>query len=49
MDRERLPVSEEHKKNIRPSSRGKHQKGQRRKKKDQGGEKGDQRRPYKKK
>jgi hypothetical protein len=37
-------MSEEHKKNARPSSRGKHEIGQARKKKDAGKEKGDQRR-----
>jgi hypothetical protein len=38
-------VPEEHKKNARPSTREKHQKGKRRKKKDRpGGEKGDERR-----
>lgn len=41
-------MAEEHIKGIRPSTREKHQKGQRRKKKDRkGGEKGDKRRPYK--
>ncbi len=39
--------SAEHKKNARPSTKGKHQKGQARKKGDKsGGEKGDKRRPY---
>jgi hypothetical protein len=37
-------MTEEHHKNARPSSRGKHQKGQARKRKDAGGEKGDARR-----
>jgi hypothetical protein len=37
-------MSEEHKKNARPSSRGKHEKGQARKKRDSDGEKGDKRR-----
>jgi hypothetical protein len=42
-------MAEEHTKNIRPSTREKHQKGQRRKQRDRkGGEKGDKRRPYKK-
>jgi hypothetical protein len=35
-----------HTKNARPSSTPKHQKGDARRKKDQGGEKGDARRPY---
>jgi hypothetical protein len=37
-------VAKEHRKNARPSTREKHQKGRRRKKKDRGGEKGDVRR-----
>ncbi len=37
-------MGEEHKKNARPSSRGKHEKGQTRKQRDAGGEKGDKRR-----
>lgn len=37
-------MGEEHKKNARPSSRGKHEKGQARKQRDAGGEKGDQKR-----
>lgn len=37
-------MSEEHKKNARPSSREKHEQGQSRKRKDAGGEKGDKRR-----
>lgn len=41
-------MTEEHRKGMRPSTRGKHQKGQRRKGKDRkGGEKGDKRRPRK--
>lgn len=44
---ETRPVTEEHTSHMRPSTRGKHQKGQRRKKKDRkGGEKGDKRRPH---
>jgi len=40
-------LSEEHTSQSRPSTREKHQKGQRRKKKDRkGGEKGDKRRPH---
>jgi hypothetical protein len=39
-----IAMGEEHKKNARPSSRGKHEKGQSRKRKDAGGEKGDRRR-----
>jgi hypothetical protein len=40
-------MAEEHTKGVRPSTRGKHQKGQARKKRDRkGGEKGDKRRPY---
>jgi hypothetical protein len=43
-------VAEEHTSGIRPSTREKHQKGQKRKKKDKpGGEKGDKRRPFKRK
>lgn len=42
-------MAEEHVKNIRPSNREKHEKGQRRKAKDRrGGEKGDKKRRYKK-
>jgi hypothetical protein len=37
-------MPKEHRKNARPSTREKHQKGRRRKKKDAGGEKGDARR-----
>ena len=37
-------MSEEHKKNARPSSRGKHEAGQARKRRDAGGEMGDKRR-----
>jgi hypothetical protein len=37
-------MSEEHKKNARPSSREQHEKGQARKQRDTGGEKGDKRR-----
>lgn len=39
----------EHTKNKRPSTKEKHQKGQARKSKDKGGEKGDARRPYRRK
>jgi hypothetical protein len=40
-------MAEEHTKGIRPSTRPRHQKGQRRKQMDRkGGEKGDKRRPY---
>ena len=39
-----MTMGEEHKKNARPSSRGKHEKGQGRKQRDAGGEKGDKRR-----
>ena len=39
----------EHKNNIRPSSKNTHQRGRSRKLKDQGGEKGDKRRPYRNK
>jgi len=40
-------MAEEHTKHIRPSTREKHQKGQRRKQKNRkGGEKGDKRRLY---
>jgi hypothetical protein len=37
-------MPEEHRKNARPSSRGKHEKGQARQQRDAGGEKGDKRR-----
>ena len=37
-------MSEEHQKNARPSTRGKHEKGQARKRQDASGEKGDRRR-----
>jgi hypothetical protein len=37
-------MPKEHRKNARPSTRGKHEKGKRRKQKDAGGEKGDRRR-----
>jgi hypothetical protein len=44
--KEIFPLSEEHTSQSRPSTREKHQKGQRRKKKNgEGGEKNDQRRP----
>ena len=36
----------EHKKNKRPSTKDKHEKGRSRTKRDKGGEKGDDRRPY---
>ncbi len=39
----------EHKKGARPSTQRKHEKGQSRKGKDKGGEKGDDRRPYRNK
>ncbi|RKS98125.1 DUF6443 domain-containing protein [Chryseobacterium defluvii] len=39
----------EHKKGARPSKKGTHQKGQTRKGRDKGGEKGDDRRPYRRK
>ena len=39
----------EHKKNKRKSTKEKHEEGQARKKKDQGGEKGDKRRPHRRK
>ena len=39
-----VELGEEHKKNARSSSRGKHEKGQARKQKDASGEKGDKRR-----
>ena len=42
-----LAMAEEHTKDMRPSTRRKHQKGQRRKQMDRkGGEEGDRRRPY---
>ena len=44
----RVAMPEEHKKNVRPSSREKHEKGQTRKRKDACGEKGDKRRQKRK-
>jgi hypothetical protein len=41
-------MPKDHRKNARPSTRGKHEKGLRRKKKDAGGEKGDLRRKRRK-